>query len=51
MEKSCDTCANKEMESEDANGNRIVDCAANEYQIFSPFAEDCAHWERAVDER
>ena len=45
-EKNCDTCAHKEMESQDANGNRIVDCEINEYQIFAPFAEECAHWEK-----
>lgn len=46
MEKSCDTCIHKEMESKDQDGNRIVDCGANESQIFAPFASDCVHWEK-----
>ena len=50
MEKNCDTCANKGMESVDADGNRIVDCEANELQLFSPFADECKHWEKSVDE-
>jgi len=46
MDKNCDTCAHKEMESVDDNGNRIVDCDENEFQLFAPFAEDCKHWEK-----
>ena len=49
-EKSCDNCVHKEMESLDPNGNRIVDCDANEFQIFMPFAEDCVRWEKKADE-
>jgi len=50
MEKNCDTCVHKEMDSLDDNGNRIVKCEANEFQLFFPFAEECVHWERALDE-
>lgn len=46
MEKSCDTCAHKEMESRDQDGNRIVECELNEFQIFAPFADECVHWEQ-----
>ena len=48
MEKNCDTCQHKQGESKDDNGNRIVDCEENEYQIFMPFAESCVHWEKAL---
>lgn len=50
VEKSCDTCAHKAAESRDEDGNRIVDCEANELQMYSPFAEDCKHWEKALAE-
>jgi hypothetical protein len=50
MEKNCDTCAYKGMESEDADGNRIVDCDINDLQIFSPWADECKHWEKALSE-
>lgn len=49
MEKNCDTCAHKAAESEDGDGNRIIDCEENEHQLFAPFAEECVHWEKAVD--
>ena len=48
MEKSCDTCAYNGAESEDADGNRIVDCDINEFQMYSPFAEECKHWEKRI---
>ena len=48
MEKSCDTCAYNSAESEDADGNRIVDCDINEFQMYSPFAEECKHWEKRI---
>ena len=51
MEKNCDTCANKGQESKDENGDRIIDCEANEFQMFAPFAEECAHWEKALDDK
>lgn len=51
MDRTCDTCAHKEMDSKDADGNRIVECGINEFQIFSPFAEECKHWEKAVGEK
>ena len=50
MEKNCDTCANKNAESVDENGGRIVDCAVNELQMYSTFAEECKHWEKALGE-
>ena len=50
MEKNCDTCAYKGMESEDADGNRIVDCDINDLQMFSPWTDECKHWEKALSE-
>ena len=50
MEKNCDTCAYKGMESEDADGNRIVDCGINDLQMFSPWTDECKHWEKALSE-
>ena len=49
MERNCDTCMHKADESRDENDARIVSCDINEHQIFFPFAEDCKHWERALD--
>lgn len=49
MEKNCDTCEHKSAESEDADGNRIVDCDINEYQMYSPWAEECVHWDKALE--
>lgn len=49
-DKSCDTCAYKEEFSEDGNGNRLVKCELNDYQMFFPFAEECIHWERGRDD-
>ena len=49
-EKSCDTCAYKSAESVDDNGERIVDCEINELQMYSPFADECKHWEKALGE-
>lgn len=51
MERECDTCAHKSAESVDENGGRIVDCDANQLQMYSPYAEDCKHWEKALDEK
>lgn len=51
VERSCDTCIHKEQESQDPNGNRVIDCDINEYQLFAPFAEECKHWEKGCDER
>jgi len=50
VDKNCDTCAHKEAFSEDENGNRLVSCELNEYQMYFPFAEDCVHWEKALDD-
>ena len=49
-EKCCDTCAHKGMESQDEDGNRTVDCLANPLQMFAPYAEECKHWEKALEE-
>lgn len=45
-EKNCDSCAHKAAESVDDQGNRIVDCDANDLQMYSPFAGECVHWEK-----
>lgn len=50
MDKNCDTCAHKSAESVDENGNRIVDCDENEFQMYSPYADECRHWEKKSDE-
>lgn len=47
--KNCDTCAHKAAESVDEEGRRIVDCDANELQMYSPFAEECKHWEKNAE--
>ena len=47
-EKTCDTCIHKTDESKDEEGNRLVDCEINEYQMYAPFADECKHWERAI---
>ena len=46
-EKSCDTCIHKSAESVDPDGNRIVDCDINEYQMYSPWVDECVRWEKA----
>lgn len=46
-DKNCDNCAHKAAESRDENDERIVDCDANELQMYQPFAEECKHWEKA----
>ena len=46
-EKNCDKCMHKVAESRGPDGARIVDCEINEFQMYSPFAEDCKHWEKA----
>ena len=50
-ERSCDTCIHKTAESRGPDGHRIVDCEINEFQMYSPFAEECRHWEKTVDEK
>lgn len=51
MEKNCDTCIHKSAETVDQDGEtRMVDCDINELQMYSPWAEECKHWERALDE-
>lgn len=47
-EKSCDTCANKQAESKDEGGNRIVDCGENDLQMYSPWVDECKHWVKAL---
>ena len=49
-DKSCDTCAHMAAGSVDPDGARIVDCDINELQMYSPWADDCKHWEKALDE-
>ena len=44
QEKCCDTCGYKEAETVDHEGARMVDCAANERQLYAPYAEDCVKW-------
>jgi len=39
--KGCDTCAHKAIEAADDGGKRIVDCAINRKQIFSPLVDEC----------
>jgi len=48
-DKTCDTCAYKTAESEDENGDKIIECEINEFQMFAPFAEECVHWEKRDD--
>ena len=50
MEKNCDTCIYKADESKDQAGNRLIDCEANERQLYMPYAEDCVHWEKKLGE-
>lgn len=50
-DKSCDTCAHKTAETQDAQGNRMVECELNDFQLYFPFAIECKHWERRIDER
>lgn len=49
-EKSCDTCIHKADESVDPDGARIVDCEENDLQMYSPWVDECGHWEKALDE-
>lgn len=48
-EKNCDNCAHLVAKSEDQNGNSIVSCELNEYQMYFPFAEECVHWDKAPE--
>lgn len=41
--KGCDTCVHKVAESRDDDGNRIVNCDINKYQLYAPLVEDCKH--------
>ena len=43
-EKGCDTCMYKRAESRDEDGKRIVDCAANDMQMYSPLVGECVKW-------
>ena len=47
--KGCDTCVHKEAESVDDDGNRIVDCDINIYQMYAPLVEECKHHQAGVD--
>ena len=48
-DKSCDTCEHMSAESVDPDGARIVDCDVNEFQMYSPWVDDCKRWEKAID--
>jgi hypothetical protein len=48
-EKNCDTCAHKSDETVDGDGKRMVDCDVNVFQMYSPWVDDCKHWEKAID--
>jgi len=50
-ERNCETCGHMVAESKDENGNRIVDCEANEWQLYAPYAEECKHWVPRRDDR
>jgi len=51
---SCGTCAHKSAETVDPSVTegeaRMVDCELNELQMYSPWADECKHWEKAVGE-
>lgn len=47
--KGCDNCAYKVAESVDGNGNRIVNCEKNEYQMYAPLVDDCKHHSKKLD--
>ena len=49
-EKSCDTCMHKAAETVDQDGARMVDCELNEMQMYSPFASECKHWEKSLEQ-
>jgi len=49
MEKNCGNCKHKAAESRDEEGKRIVDCDINFRQMYSPWAEECKHWESHDD--
>lgn len=49
-DRTCDTCMYKAAESVDGDGERIVDCEINELQMYSPWSDECKHWEKAIDE-
>lgn len=51
VEKCCDTCAHKVGESRDEQGERIIDCGINEFQMYSPYASDCKRWEKDAETR
>ena len=55
VEKNCGTCAHRAAETIDpgipeGEENRMVDCDANELQMYSPWVDECKHWEKALDE-
>jgi len=48
--EGCGTCAHtSDMTLVDEA--RMVDCDANERQMYSPYATECKHWEKAVENR
>lgn len=46
--EGCGTCANAVGMTLDEDGGRMVDCGANDMQMYSPYATECKHWERAI---
>lgn len=46
--EGCGTCFHAAAMSEDGDGGRIVDCEANEMQMYAPYTTECKHWERAL---
>ena len=42
----CGTCEHAAAMTVDDDGNRLVDCSANELQMYSPYATECKHWEK-----
>lgn len=50
VERSCDTCVHKSDETVDVDGSRMVDCDVNELQMYSPWVDECKHWERIADD-
>jgi hypothetical protein len=48
--EGCGTCANCAGMSQDGD-MRMVNCAANAFQMYSPYAVECKHWEKAVENR
>lgn len=46
--EGCGTCAHASAMTEGDDGARMVDCDANEMQMYAPYAAACKHWEKAL---